>query len=139
MLSMFHISGWIDRLTSQRCASSFLSTDITKWPECKRLWCRCTTTTNPVSPVLRLKCQLFKSGDHISPLSHSQKSNAGVQLRGPRKDQLLLLLWCGLRSLPFWNVCRHLLLLLCLQRYLLCLLPDARSRSFFHCILTRLP
>lgn len=137
---MFDISGWIYRLTSQRCASGFLSTDITKWPECKRLWCRCTTTTNPVSPVLRLKRQLFRCRDHISPiaLSHSQKSSTGVQLRPPRQEQLLLLLWFGLRSLPLRNVCRHFLLSLCLQRHLLCLLHDARSRSFFHCSLTRL-
>lgn len=145
---VFDTSVWISRLTGQRCASNFLSSDITKWPECKMPWCRCTTTMNPVSPDYRQKtdyCIMETStlnavATFCPPcLSHSQKSNKSVQLRCPCQEQLLLLLWCGLRSLQLWNVPHHFLLSvlsLCLQGRLLCPLHAARSHTFFHCCLT---
>ncbi len=48
---MLHFSGPICSLPSQRFASDFQSSEITKWPKYRMLWCRFTTTMNLVSTV----------------------------------------------------------------------------------------
>lgn len=59
------------RLPKQRFASASRSSEVTKWPVCRTLWCGCTTTTSPVSLKMRLILSLLFSHIHaVSCPSH---------------------------------------------------------------------